>query len=200
MGILSLELPAPYPLALVEAIGLCAGGLWRRLLRNRLLVPLVLMLPACAGAPHRPSLSAATLPGPVTYEARSWGQIALRWQVNPDGTGEIWRRAEQKDAADIRKFHLRLSEPALQSFAADIERAHQATRNGIPCKKTIFDLPYGSVTWDYPQAKQVYAFDTGCRSPAGDAAMELIEAADSTLEKMASIDAEPYIIEPSGPR
>jgi hypothetical protein len=162
---------------------------------RKCLLPLLLTLPACASAGEPP----ATLPGPVTYEVRSWGRILLRWQVMPDGTGEIWRGPRQlKDRNEIRKFRLRLQGNALRTFVADVEEAREATRGGIKCTKEIFDLPYGSMTWDYPGAKQTYAFDAGCRSEKGDAVQDVLTAADTVVETMARIDARPYIVEPQG--
>lgn len=164
-------------------------------MRNIPLVLALLATPACASA-DAPAAATRTLPGPVTYEVRSWGRILLRWQVNPDGTGEIWRRAEQKDKAETRKFHLRLAGNALRTFVADVEEAREETRGGIACQKTIYDLPYGTITWDYPGAKQVYSFDAGCRSEKGDTALDIVSAADTVVETLASIDANPYITEP----
>lgn len=147
--------------------------------------------PAClsAGAVEK------TLAGPVTYEVRSWGRILLHWQINPDGSGEIWRSGQEKEAA-LRKFRLQLEGTALQTFITNVEDAREATRGGIPCKKEIFDLPYGSVTWDYPDAKQIYSFDAGCRSKEGDDAQDILTAATSNVETLAKIETKPYIIEP----
>lgn len=161
---------------------------------SRILLPFALIsLPACASAGEPPK----AVPGPVTYEVRSWGRILLRWQVNPDGTGEIWRRSDQKDTSEVRKFRLRLEGNALRTFVADAEEAREATRGGIACKKEIFDLPYGSIVWDYPGAKQEYRFDAGCRSQKADDAQDILTAADTVVETMARIDADPYVIEPA---
>jgi hypothetical protein len=151
-----------------------------------------------ANAP--PAATNAPLPGLVTYEARSWGRILLRWQVNPDGSGEIWRGSQQKSGGDLRKYRLRLEGDALTTFVTDVEEVREATKAGIPCDKKIYDLPYGSVTWDYPGAKQVYAFDAGCRSEAGDEALDILGAASTVVETMARINAKPYMIEPTGNR
>jgi hypothetical protein len=176
------------------------AGLWRRTLRHRLpLMLVVLALPACAAASEPDSQGAPA--GPVSYEVRSWGRLLLRWQVNPDGTGEIWRGArEQKDAGEVRKFRLLLQGDPLRSFTAEMEEARVATQKGIDCEKVVTDLPYGSVTWDYPGAKQVYSFDAGCRSEDGDAAMDIVSAASTIVETMASIDAKPYMTESASPR
>ena len=161
---------------------------------------LVLSLPFCLAANAAPAATSAPLPGPVTYEVRSWGRILLRWQVNPDGSGEVWRGSQQRGGGDLRKYRLRLEGDALHTFGADVEEVREATKVGIPCDKEIFDLPYGSVTWDYPGAKQVYAFDAGCRSEAGDEALDILGAASTVVETMARIDAKPYMIEPTGNR
>ena len=81
-----------------------------------------------------------------------------------------------------------------------MQDVREATSNGIPCDKEIFDLPYGTVTWDYPGAKQVYSFDAGCRSTAVDDTMEILAAASSIIEHMATIEPKPYMTEPLPPR
>ncbi|MCW1428435.1 hypothetical protein [Novosphingobium sp. JCM 18896] len=167
---------------------------------------MILPLSACAAsaaAPTNPAApaSAAVLAGPVSYEVRSWGRLLVRWQVNPDGSGEIWRGArQQKDAGAISKYRLRLEGDALRTFTRNVEDARLATREGIACKKEIFDLPYGSITWDFPGARQTYAFDAGCRSEAGDAAQELLTLANDNVENLAKIEATPYMVDPAGPR
>jgi hypothetical protein len=171
---------------------------------RKLLYVLALLLPGCAtgaapsddAAPIQGSIT--ILHGPVIYEVRSWGRILLRWQVNPDGTGEIWRGPMQtKDKAQISKYRLRLDGDALGTFVRNIEDVRKATQDGIPCDKEIFDLPYGSVTWDYPGAKQVYSFDAGCRSEAGDDAMDILGAASTVVETMAKVETKPYMTEPT---
>jgi hypothetical protein len=160
--------------------------------RNIPWVLALLVTPACAAA-DEPATAARNLPGPITYEVRSWRWILLRWQVNPDGTGGIWRRGKQNDTTETRKFGLRLAGDALRAFVADIEPAREATSGGISCRKINFDLSYASITSTYPGAKQVYSFDAGYGSEKGDAALDLVSAADTVTETMASIDADPYI-------
>lgn len=138
--------------------------------------------------------------GPVSYEVRSWGRIILRWQVNPDGGGEIWRGRPGKRAGEVRKFRLRLTGDALRTFARNLEDVREATKGGIACDKEIYDLPYGAITWDYPGGKRDYAFDAGCRSEEADEVMDMLSAANSVLENMAAIDAKPYVTEHVEPR
>lgn len=152
---------------------------------------LLLAFPAYAAAKvPRPS----TLAGPVTYEVASWGKILVRWQINPDGTGEIWRNGPGE--RELRKFRLTLEGDAMQTFVTNVEDARAATRREIRCKKQMFDLPYGSITWDYPGAKQTYSFDSGCFSKAVDEVQEILTAASSNVEALAKIEPKPYIIEP----
>lgn len=153
---------------------------------RKLLLSLLLVLPT--------SVSAQALPGPVSYEVSSWGQLLVRWQVNPDGSGEIWRGGLGKRA--IRKFRLRLNRNALNTFVNNIEDVRKATRDGVPCQREITDMPYGSITWDYPEARQVYSFDAGCRSEKADEVQDILTAANSNVETLAKIEAKPYMIEP----
>jgi len=162
---------------------------------------LLLVLPGCAGAnqpapaPAPPPIAA--LAGPVTYDVRSWGRLLLHWQVNPDGSGEIWRGKPGKGEGEIRKFRLRLQGDALRTFATHVEDARESTKAEIACDKEIFDLPYGAITWDYPGAKQTYTFDAGCTSQAGEEVFQVLGAASRIVETMARIDAKPYMIEPA---
>lgn len=141
------------------------------------------------------SASAQALPGPVIYEVSSWGRVLVRWQVNPDGSGEIWRGGQAKDAP-LRKFRLKLAGDALRTFTTNVEDARKAVRGGIACRKEIFDLPYGSITWDYSGARQVYAFDAGCRSDRADEVQDILTAANANIETLAKIETRPYMIEP----
>ncbi|MBV1687229.1 hypothetical protein KRR38_05965 [Novosphingobium sp. G106] len=163
-------------------------------MRKTLLASMLVILPVGlhAAEPER----AGTLPGPVSYEVRSWGRVILHWQVNPDGTGEIWKLAEQKDKGQLRKFRLRLAGHGMNAFVTNIEGVRAANEKGIRCDKEIFDLPYGSVTWDYPDAKQTYSFDAGCRSEEADEAAEILGAASTIIETMAKVDSDPYVVEP----
>lgn len=153
---------------------------------RKLLLSLFLALPtsACAEA----------LPGPVTYEVSSWGQLLVRWQVNPDGSGEIWRGGLGK--REIRKFRLRLTGDALTTFVKNVDDVRAATRGGVPCREEATDLPYGSITWNYPGARQDYSFHAGCRSAKADEVQDLLTAANSNVETLAKIEAKPYIVEP----
>jgi hypothetical protein len=169
-------------------------------LRSRIILALALIALPASATPGRAQASDG-LAGPVSYEVRSWGRILLRWQVNPDGSGEIWRGPRQmKGPQAIEKYRLHLQGDALRTFVTNMEDVREATKGGIPCAKEVFDLPYGSVTWDYPGAKQVYSFDAGCRSEEGDDAMEILAAASTIIENMAAIEPKPYMTEPLPPR
>ncbi|HEY0958339.1 MAG TPA: hypothetical protein VGE05_03590 [Novosphingobium sp.] len=166
-------------------------------MRNMACAALVLIaLPCCAHAAEPDPV----LAGPVNYEVRSWGRIILRWEVKPDGSGEIWRGRPGKGAGEVRKFRLRLPDDALRTFARNLEDVREVTKGGVTCDKEIYDLPYGTITWDYPGGKQGYAFDAGCRSEEADEVMDILGAANSVLENMAAIDAKPYVTEHVEPR
>jgi len=167
-------------------------------MRKTFSIPIMLCLSACAtdstGSSAAPS---GDLAGPVTYKVSSWGRLLTQWQVNPDGSGEIWKgKGLGKGHGAVRKYRLRMSDEAMQAFVAKAEPLRRATENGIDCKRQITDMPYGSITWDYPEKQQSYAFDAGCRSAQADAAMEQLRAVSDVIEKMATIEAEPYMTDP----
>ena len=129
----------------------------------------------------------------MTYEVSSWGSLLVHWHVNPDGTGEIWRG--KLGQREVRKFRFRLDGDALRTFIANVEDVRKATHERVPCKKEIFDLPYGHILWDYPGAPHAYAFDAGCRSEKADEVQDILTAANSNIETLAKIETKPYIVE-----
>lgn len=170
-------------------------------MRMILTILAVTALSACAAELPRPAdpppPATAALPGPVSYEVSSWGRLLLHWRVDPDGGGEIWRgEGLGKGRGAVRKYRLRMDGAALAAFAAKAEPLRLATVNGIVCQHEITDLPYGTIAWEYPGKKHSYAFNAGCRSPAANAAMDDLRAASDVVEKMATIEAEPYAIDP----
>jgi len=169
-------------------------------MRIAFLCAVLILLAGCAAPAANRADDAAravrALPGPVSYDVSSWGRLLLHWQVNPDGSGEIWRGSGLgKGPGEVRKFRLRMDAAGMAAFAVTIEPLRVATKNGTPCQRTITDQPYGSVRWDYPRAKQTWSFDAGCRSPAADAAADQLAEAHRVVEGMATIDEEPYMID-----
>lgn len=165
-------------------------------MRHFLLALSLLPLGACASGESRGASSATALHGPVTYEVSSWGRLLTRWQVNPDGSGEFWRGTGLgKGEGDVSKFHMTLNDEALRAFAAAVEPIRQRTAQGIKCREEITDMPYGAITWDYPGARQSYNFDGGCISPEADAVRQQLGAAHEIVEKRATIEAKPYIVQ-----
>ena len=79
---------------------------------------------------HVAWLRDATLAGPVIYEVRSWGRLLVRWQVNPDGTGEIWRQGQGQDTG-VWKYRLRMEDSAFRTFATNVEDARRATHADV---------------------------------------------------------------------
>ncbi|MEJ5975940.1 hypothetical protein WG901_04795 [Novosphingobium sp. PS1R-30] len=166
---------------------------------RRSLLPLLtaMVLSACAaGERTGTSSAAATLPGPVTYEVSSWGRLLTHWQVNPDGSGEFWRGSGLgKGEGDVSKYRMTLPPEALRAFAAAVEPIRTRTAKDVKCRDEITDMPYGAITWDYPGARQNYAFNGGCLSPEADAVREQLRAAHDLVEKRAAIEPKPYIVE-----
>jgi hypothetical protein len=172
-------------------------------MRKLLLALAIVSLPVSAQAkPARTAPAPVRLPGTVVHEMLSWGKVLTHWQVNPDGTGEIWRRenAVDRDKFDIAHYRLRLDDKAMRTFVAAIEKMRVATRTPIRCNKTIFDLPYGYVNWNYPGGTQTYRFDAGCRSKAGDIATSHLRTADIVVRTMATVDTAPFTVDQVGTR
>ena len=163
-----------------------------------LLLP-ILLLCACTAAGTQPAggkTASHSLAGPVSYDVSSWGRLLTHWRVNPDGTGEIWRgEGFGKGNGTVRKYRLRMDEAAMRKFTELSEKLRESTSQEIPCTRQITDMPYGAVVWDFPNAKQTYRFDAGCRSPEADAVADRIKIVHDVIDTMATIDAEPYITE-----
>ena len=154
----------------------------------------LLLLVACSSSKG----IGADLPGRVTYEVSSWGHLETRWQVNPDGSGELWRGSGLgKGAGMISKFRMTLNAKALRALFAAVEPIRERTARGIKCREEITDMPYGTIIWDYPGARQSYDFNDGCRSPEADAVARQLQTAQYIVEQQAMIEPNPYIVERS---
>lgn len=160
-------------------------------------VLLLLSTAACMTPAHADGERRATaLAAPVTYEVSSWGRLVTRWQVNADGTGEIWRgTGPGKGPGEVRKFRLKLEPEAMDVFAPEVEALRQATGKPLPCKRTITDQPYGTVTWGSGAGRQAWSFDRGCRSPSVDKALAQLDRAIEAIEITADIEAQPYAVD-----
>lgn len=90
---------------------------------------------------------------------------------------------------------MRLAGKALRALIADFKGASEATRGGIACRKSAFGPPAGLVSWKGLRAKQVCSLDSGCRCEKGDAALDILCAADKFIDTMATIDADTYVFE-----
>ncbi len=167
-------------------------------MRLRFLLPFM-ALAACTAQGTQPTggnPQVDRLAGPVSFDLSSWGRLLTHWQVNPDGTGEIWRgEGFGKGEGTVRKYRLRMDDAAMRGFLAASEPLRRATVAEVPCQRTITDMPYGAVNWELPGGRQTYRFDIGCRSAAADAVAERIKAVQNVIDTMAAIDAEPYATE-----
>ena len=56
------------------------------------------------------------------------------------------------------------------------------------------------MNWNYPGGTQTYRFDAGCRSKAGDIAMNHLRTADVVVRTMARVDATPFTVDQVGAR
>lgn len=157
---------------------------------------LCLLLSACAAGEGTPTPPAGSLAGPVTYEVSSWGRRLFYWRVEPGGSGEFWRGTGLgKGEGDVSKYRMTLDAETLRAFAAAVEPIRARTAKGVACRDEITDMPYGTIVWDYPGAKQTYAFDGGCISPDADAVRRQLQAAHDIVEKRARIEATPFAVE-----
>lgn len=137
--------------------------------------------------------SLVALAGPVTYDMSSWGQLLLRWQVNPGGDGEIWKgEGLGKGRSAVRKYRMQLPPAALAEFKSKSDALKAATARGIECRREISDMPYGSITWDFRDDRASYRFDGGCKSAAADAALGQLRALSELVESKAAIEPTPF--------
>lgn len=161
----------------------------------------LLILAACNAAPA-PAHAGNTAPDTqVVFDIRSWGKLVSHWQVNADGTGEIWRVADggTMSVYDIRKFQLHMDAPVLARFVAASNAFKRKTRRPIACKLQITDMHYGDMTWSGSGAEQKFTFNHGCRSKAMDPVFDMIQQVNEVVAKQAAIDAEPFETVHNGP-
>ena len=162
----------------------------------------LLMLAACNAAPGPLHAASAAPDQQIVFDIRSWGKLVSHWQVNADGTGEIWRVADggTMSVYDIRKFHLRMDSVVLARFSAASNAFKHAARRPIACKLQITDMYYGDITWSGSGEPQTFRFNYGCRSKAMDPVFDMIQQVNEVVSKQAAIDAEPYVTVHNGPR
>jgi hypothetical protein len=162
----------------------------------------LLLLGACSATPGPAHAGNAAPDSQVVFDIRSWGKLVSHWQVNADGTGEIWRVAEGGSMSeyDIRKFNLHMDAPVLTRFVAASNAFKRKTRRPIACKLEITDMHYGDITWSGSGEPQNFRFNYGCRSKAMDPVFDMIQQVNEVVGKQATIDAEPYVTVHNGPR
>ena len=92
-------------------------------MRLRFLLPFM-ALAACTAQGTQPTggnPQVDRLAGPVSFDLSSWGRLLTHWQVNPDGTGEIWRgEGFGKGEGAVRKYRLRMDDAAMRGFVAAV--------------------------------------------------------------------------------
>jgi hypothetical protein len=162
----------------------------------------LLLLAACNAAPGPANAGNTAAGNQVVLDILSWGKLVSHWQVNPDGSGEIWRVADGGTMSeyDIRKFNLHMDAPVLARFVAASNAFKRATRRSIACKVLITDMYYGDIVWSGGGLEQKFSFNYGCRSKAMDRAFDMLQQVNEIVSKQAAIDAEPYVTVPNVPR
>lgn len=133
----------------------------------------------------------------ISFALNTWGLPLAHWQVKEDGTGELWRIStkDPRGTYDVARYRFALPEEAGVPFVSATERVREAAIRGLACKRTITDLPYGSMTWTYPAAERRLDFDFGCTSDMASKVYEAIGRASEVIEKMAMIDKEPFAVD-----
>lgn len=160
------------------------------------------LLAGCA-AQTPPPETAAPAQAPqetITFALNTWGKPLAYWQVREDGSGELWRIVDKGDfrTYDIEKYRFTLPEEAGVPFIAATEIAQDAARKGLPCERTITDMPYGAITWTYPAAERKLAFDFGCTGEGTGKVYDALGRATEVIEKQGRIEAKPYAVEHVG--
>ena len=160
----------------------------------------LLILAACNAAPGPAHADNNASDQQVVFDIRSWGRLVSHWQVNSDGTGEIWRVTEGGTMSeyDIRKSYLRMDAPVLARFVSASNAFKRATRRPIACKLQITDMYYGDISWSGGGEPQMFRFNYGCRSKAMDPVFDMIQQTNEIVSKQAVIDAEPFVTVPNG--
>jgi hypothetical protein len=195
MGILSLELAAPYLLGTAVTM--------QGMEPMRHVLPLLgLLLAGCATTtPEVTEPASAQAPQEtITFALNSWGKPIAYWQVREVGSGELWRIVDKGDfrTYDIEKYRFTLPEEAGLPFIAATEIAHDAAVKGLPCERTITDMPYGAITWTYPAAEKKLAVDFGCTGEGTGKVYNALGRATEVIEKQGRIEAKPYAVEHVG--
>lgn len=137
----------------------------------------------------------------IVYDLRSWGQPVSHWQVNQDGTGELWRidRGSRRNIYDIRKFRIAIHPEAM----IDIERYRESTlelfKVDLVCDHRLSDAPLATIEWEGDRPSRRYSFDFGCKSKQADELGNRIRTLDGMVREMAVIEAAPLASEHFGP-
>lgn len=137
----------------------------------------------------------------ISLTVNSWGKLISHWQVNADGSGELWRLREggSMQVYDIEKFHVKLGEQAMMELVSLTDDIRAATLHGVDCQYSITDMPYGTMTWKEVDSEGKYAFNFGCTGDKAGKVYNQIGDATEVVQKKAVIEVQPYAVEHIGP-
>lgn len=168
----------------------------------RIAMVLLLTLAACNAAPTVSSAPPSPEPWTITLEINSWGKLISRWQVNSDGSGEVWRvpQGVMFRAHDISKYRMSMDAAAMARFVQASAALRAATRKPIKCELVMTDMAYGSFGWSGAAGTQSFSFNYGCRSRKIEAAYRLMGDASEAVNRLAVIEPQPYATEHVGTR
>jgi hypothetical protein len=145
---------------------------------------------AMAGALALSGCAAATIDGPppepLGLTVNSWGKPLFEWTINPDGSG-TYTYADDTGAKDFRDYkritkRLAVGTEGHAQIAALLAPARRYAGAGLPCERSITDMPYGEIRFGAPPPRTV-KYDLGCRSGAtGPVHAGLTKAQDRMIE------------------
>jgi hypothetical protein len=115
------------------------------------LATISLTMSACAGAPA-PTVNQHWADGRFIAETTSWGKPVAHFEVDPDGTAEVWQIRQKIGGGfydyEIAKFHASVPAEALAKFKTGMGSYVTGEISRPKCKDTITDAPSTSISWN----------------------------------------------------
>jgi len=144
-----------------------------------------MLLAACTS--QRPA-AAVPPPDAIHFVAASWGRPTIEWTIDRSGAGR-YRYSERNGSSEDGGF--RLVTQRIKAGAAGFDTIRAILRPVeryvvLPCKKRIFDAPYGSISWRRADRPNTLNFDYGCLSKTAHAAFTQFNLANRTIAEWAA--------------